>query len=218
MNPRYQLFVFDWDGTLMNSTGIIARCIQDAARDVGLPVPTDYQARFVIGLGIRDTVLHLFPDITEAELQLLAARYRAYFLAREHEAPLFDGIRDMLGALSQTDALLAVATGKARRGLERAFDITGIKHHFVASRCADEGFPKPHPDMLERLLDQTCVEKSAAVMIGDTTHDLELAENAGIDAVAVAYGAHPPELLASRAPKYTADSVRELTEWLLQRA
>jgi phosphoglycolate phosphatase len=214
----YDLVVFDWDGTLMDSTRLIASCLQAACRDVGAPVPSDSEALFVIGLNMADTFRRVVPDLDEAARARLAERYRHHFLAREHEAPLYEGVREMLGELHGRGRRLAVATGKARRGLDRALDATGLGRWFEATRCADEGFAKPHPDMLLMLLDVTGVEPRRALMVGDTTHDLELAANAGIEAVSVSYGAHPEELLATRPALARCASVEDLRRWLAANA
>lgn len=210
----YDLVVFDWDGTLIDSTDMIARSLQDACRDVGAPVPTREEALFVIGLNMADTFQRVVPDLDAASRARLQERYRHHFLAREHEAPLYAGVPDMLADLHARGRRMAVATGKARRGLERALDQTGLRGWFEATRCADEGFAKPHPDMLLMLLDLTGVEPRRALMVGDTTHDLELAANAGVHAVAVSYGAHPEELLATRPALARCASVEQLRQWL----
>jgi phosphoglycolate phosphatase len=210
----YDLVVFDWDGTLMDSTRMIARCLQQACRDVGTKVPTEDEALFVIGLNIQDTFKLVVPELDEAGRARLADRYRHQFLASEHEAPLYGGVREMLADLHGRGRRLAVATGKARRGLDRALDATGLRPWFEATRCADEGFAKPHPGMLLMLLELTGVEPARALMVGDTTHDLELAANAGIDAVAVSYGAHHEELLSTRPAKARVSTVPELHRWL----
>jgi len=210
----YELIIFDWDGTLMDSTELIAACIQAACRDLGLPEPREGDAKFVIGLGMVDTMRHLVPNLDEAGRRQLSERYRHHFLAREDEAPLYSGVPELLADLKGRGRRLAVATGKARRGLERALDTTGLRPLFEATRCADEGFAKPHPGMLHALLEITGVEAARAVMVGDTTHDLELAANAGIDAVAVLYGAHDEALLATRPARARCASVGELHRWL----
>ena len=158
------------------------------------------------------------PDLDEAARARLAERYRHHFLAREHEAPLYDGVPQLLGERPGRGRRLAVATGKARRGLDRALHATGLARWFEATRCADEGFAKPHPDMLLMLLDITGVEPRRALMVGDTTHDLELAANAGIEAVSVSYGAHPEELLATRPALARCASVEDLRRWLATNA
>ena len=210
----YELVIFDWDGTLMDSTRVIARSLRDACRDLGIAVPSERDARFVIGLGAADTFKHVAPTLDEEGRRKLADRYRHHFLAREHEAPLYSGVPEMLADLHGRGRRLAVATGKARRGLERALDATGLRRWFEATRCADEGFAKPHPDMLLMLLDITGVDPRHALMVGDTTHDLELAANAGVEALAVSYGAHDEELLATRPARARVSSVEQLHRWL----
>jgi phosphoglycolate phosphatase len=214
----YDLVIFDWDGTLMDSTRVIATSLQSACADVGIAVPAESDARFVIGLGLVDTFNHVAPGLDEEGRRRLSDRYRHHFLAREHEAPLYEGVREMLSELHGKGKRLAVATGKARRGLERVLDASGLRPWFEATRCADEGFAKPHPDMLLMLLDMTGVEPKRALMVGDTTHDLELAANAGIDAVAVSYGAHDEKLLSTRPARARCGSVAELHRWLATHA
>jgi phosphoglycolate phosphatase len=211
---RYDLVIFDWDGTLMDSTAVIAASLQEACRDVGCPVPTREEALFVIGLNMADSFKRVVPMLDEEGRLQLANRYRHHFLAREHEAPLFAGVREMLADLHARGRRLAVATGKARRGLDRALGATGLASWFEATRCADEGFAKPHPGMLLMLLEMTGVEPARALMVGDTIHDLELAANAGVDALAVSYGAHEEELLATRPALARMRSVPELHRWL----
>jgi phosphoglycolate phosphatase len=210
----YELVIFDWDGTLMDSTRVIATSLQNACADVGIAVPADRDARFVIGLGLVDTFNHVAPGLDEEGRRRLSERYRHHFLAREHEAPLYEGVREMLGDLHGKGRRLAVATGKARRGLDRALDATGLRPWFEATRCADEGFAKPHPGMLLMLMEMTGVDPRRALMVGDTTHDLELAANAGVDAVAVSYGAHDSKLLETRPAKARCTSVGQLHQWL----
>ena len=200
----------------MDSTGVIAAALQSACRDVGITIPNERDARFVIGLGAVDTFRHVAPDLDAEGQRRLSERYRHHFLANEHQAPLYGGVREMLTDLHGRGRRLAVATGKARRGLERALDATGLRQWFEATRCADEGFAKPHPDMLLMLMDITGVNPRHALMVGDTTHDLELAANAGVDAIAVSYGAHDPDLLATRPAKARVSTVAELHQWLKQ--
>ncbi|HEX5628770.1 MAG TPA: HAD-IA family hydrolase [Usitatibacteraceae bacterium] len=211
---RYELVIFDWDGTIMDSTGLIASCIQAACREMGLAVPDEAAAKWVIGLGIAQSMERVAPGLDASRTREFADRYRGHFLARDHEAPLFGGIPGLLEDLRGRGLRLAVATGKSRRGLGRALASSGLAPFFEATRCADEGFPKPHPDMVLRILDETGVEASRAVLVGDTTHDLELAANAGVDAVAVTYGAHGEALLRERAARHYAGSVEELRLWL----
>lgn len=215
---NYDLVVFDWDGTLMDSTAIIARSLQKACGDLGIAVPSRRDALFVIGLNLQDSFRHVAPGLDRDGQARLSERYRHHFLAGESAMPLYTGVPEMLADLHGKGWRLAVATGKARRGLERALDASGLRPWFEATRCADEGFAKPHPDMLLMLLDITGVEPRRALMVGDTTHDLELAANAGIDAVAVSYGAHPEDLLRTRPAKARCTSVAQLHEWLLANA
>ena len=151
-NQRFRFVVFDWDGTLADSAALIAGSIQAACRDVGLPVPTETMARYVIGLGADDMLRHIAPGASAECWRDLTERYRVHFLAGDDAIPLFPGVPELLAELEQAGALLGVATGKSRRGLERAFRQQPIGHHFAATRCADEGFPKPHPDMLLHLM------------------------------------------------------------------
>ncbi len=211
---RYDLIVFDWDGTIMDSTGLIADCIQQAARDMNLSIPSCEQAKSIIGLGINDSTGRLFPQLDASAQLQFALAYRKHFVARDHEAPLYGGIRELLASLAAPERFLAVATGKPRAGLERAFGHCGLKSYFHFSRCADEGFPKPHPDMLLKLMELTAAGPDRTLMIGDTTHDLELARNAGVDALAVTYGAHGRDALATMPALAVLDSVGELSAWI----
>ena len=211
---RYRLLVFDWDGTLADSTSIIASALQAACRDVGEPVPDDVAARFVIGLGLGEALALVAPALSVARHPELSARYRHHYLARDAEIPLFDGVPALLADLSEEGFMLAVATGKTRVGLDRSLRSHLLTERFDATRCADEGRPKPHPEMLQHLMSRLGVAPTETLMIGDTTHDLELARAAGVDAVAVAYGAHQPEGLAAARPLATVHSIGELRTWL----
>jgi phosphoglycolate phosphatase len=215
---RYDLVIFDWDGTIMDSTGLIAECIQQACRDMGLAVPPESEAKWVIGLGFLQSVEHVAPGLDRVRQLELAESYRRHFVARENEPPLYEGIPELLAELRARERRLAVATGKARRGLDRALASSGLAPYFEATRCADEGFPKPHPDMVLKLLDETGVEAGRALVVGDTTHDLELAANAGVDAVAVCYGAHDEARLRARGARHYAASVEDLRRWLASHA
>lgn len=211
---KYRLVVFDWDGTIMDSTGLIAECIQLAASDCGLPQPTTEAAKHIIGLGIADSTRMLFPHLDVAGLQHFADRYRAHYLPRDGEVCLYDGIEKVLTDLAHSERFLAVATGKPRRGLDRAFAYCGLASRFHYTRCADEGFPKPHPDMLEKLMGFTGVTAAETLMIGDTTHDLDMAAAAGCDALGVSYGAHYPDKLLTSPHLAVLSSVADLNDWL----
>jgi phosphoglycolate phosphatase len=214
VSKRYDLLIFDWDGTLMDSAGTIVACIQQASADLGWVVPSREAASHIIGLGLKEAVETLFPNKTESEHPALVERYRYHYLSQDHEIRLFDGARELIQELHQGGHLLAVATGKARRGLDRAFGHSGLEPYFHASRTADETFSKPHPAMIEELLDELMVAPDRALMIGDTSHDLEMARNAGIDALAAGYGAHPAETLAEYPTVALCGSFADLADWL----
>lgn len=213
---RYRLIVFDWDGTLADSTAPIAAAIRAACVAVGRPMPSESDARYVIGLGLSDALSHVAPGLSPDEQRQLAAHYRRHYLDREPTIPLFQGAAQLLADLDAAGFLLAVATGKTRAGLDRAIAKNGLAGRFHATRCADEGFPKPHPDMLLTLMDRLAADPRDTLMIGDTTHDLQLAANAGTASVAVSYGAHAADALGGLGPRHIAASVEELEHWLLR--
>lgn len=215
MARRFDLIVFDWDGTIVDSTAMIARCIQKAAEDLGLTVPTLEQASHVIGLGLHDALARAVPELAAGRIEEFSARYRHHWFACEHEVVLFAGMREMLVELAGRGVPLAVATGKSRRGLARAFEQTGLGRLFDASRCADETHPKPHPAMLLELTDELAVVPQRTVMIGDTTHDLDMAAAAGAAGIGVTYGAHPRDQLAAREPLALVTDVAQLRAWLM---
>ena len=215
---RYDLIVFDWDGTLFDSTALIVRCIQAACRDLDVAVPSDQAAAYVIGLGLHDALQHVVPGLPAARYPELGLRYRHHYFREQHEVTLFNGVPDLLQALRQRHHWLAVATGKSRRGLGEALRSSSLGELFDATRTADETASKPHPRMLLELMAEFGVEAGRTLMIGDTTHDLLLAANAGADSVAVAYGAHEPAQLAGHEPLLVAQSVAELQQWLLVHA
>jgi phosphoglycolate phosphatase len=214
--PHYALLVFDWDGTLLDSAATIAECIQAASREMGLPVPDRERASHVIGLGLQDSLRHAVPDLPRERYVDFAGLYRRHFLARESSMSLFEGVPQLLSELSRRGHMLAVATGKSRAGLDRALASSGLGVHFRASRCADETDPKPHPAMLLELMQELGMERHRVLMIGDTSHDLAMARNAGVDAVAVTYGAHPEQTLRALEPRACVSSVEDLARWLTQ--
>lgn len=211
---RYDLIVFDWDGTLMDSAAAIVRAIQAASRDLGLPAPADADARHVIGLGLADALRHAVPGLAPERYPEMVERYRHHYLSRDHELVLFDGVEALIGDLAAAGHWLAVATGKSRVGLDRALGHSGLKERFHSSRCADECFSKPHPQMLEELMVEFGISPDRTLMIGDTSHDLQMAANAGVGALAVSYGAHPEEHLLGCDPLACLHSVEELSAWL----
>ena len=216
--PRYPLLVFDWDGTLIDSAAAIVESLQLACTDIGLERPAAERARHIIGLGLKDALRDLVPELDEKDYGKLVDRYRVHFLVRDPETALFPGVEAGLEALRDAGHMLAIATGKSRRGLERALDQTGLRAYFTTSRCADEGHTKPHPGMLQAVMEELCVAQDATLMIGDTTHDLQMAANAGVRSVAVTYGAHPRDLLAAARPEACVDSVGDLFRWLAANA
>jgi phosphoglycolate phosphatase len=212
---RFDLIAFDWDGTLFDSTALIVRCIQQACADLNVAVPSDEQAAFVIGLGLHDALAHAAPGLPPERYPELGARYRHHYFERQHELVLFDGALELLRALKARRQRIAVATGKARRGLDAALDSVQLKDLFDATRTADETASKPHPRMLLELMDECGTTPERTLMIGDTTHDLQLAVNAGVPCVGVSYGAHSHEAFAEFKPLFVAHSTRELHDWLL---
>lgn len=214
---RYPLIVFDWDGTIIDSAATIVECMQAASRDLGLPVPERERASHVIGLGLHDAMKLVAPQLPGSRYPEFIASYRRHFLAREDTMRLFAGMAELLADLAGSRPL-AIATGKSRRGLERALDATGVRRLFVASRCADETTPKPHPAMLLELMEELSVEADGVLMIGDTSHDMEMARAAGVDGLAVTYGAHPEHELRACGPRGCVASVDALARWLSENA
>ena len=215
---RFDLIVFDWDGTLFDSTAFIARCIQDACRDLRLAVPSNERASHVIGLGLVDALTYAAPDLAPERYPELGRRYRHHYLARQHELVLFPGTHAMLQALKARHHLLAVATGKSRAGLDDALAGTDLGALFDATRTADETASKPDPRMLIELMRELGVPPARTLMIGDTTHDLQLAANAGIASIGVGYGAHPVAALGALGPLAIVDSTPRLQGWLVANA
>jgi len=215
---RYDLIAFDWDGTLFDSTALIARSIQAACRDVGAAVPGDEQAAFVIGLSLRDALMQATPGFPAERYPELAQAYRRHYFAAQHEVVLFEGTLPMLQDLRGRSHLLAVATGKSRRGLDEALGTTQLGTLFDATRTADETASKPHPQMLLELMAELGVSPARTIMIGDTTHDLEMAARAGVAALGVSYGAHDHAAFEAHGPVFVAHSTRALHDWLLEHA
>ena len=212
---QFDLIVFDWDGTLMDSAGRIVACMQAAARDIGIPVPSDQAARDVIGLGLGEAIQRLFPTANDVGIAQLIDRYRHHFLG-DLLAPsqLFRGAREVVETLAANDWLLGVATGKSRRGLDKVLAETGLAAHFHATRCADEAFSKPHPQMLEHIMDVLGVEPSRTLVVGDTEYDVQMAKSAGAQALGVSYGVHEPERLLACGASGCLDDIAELLAWL----
>ncbi len=224
MNPRrtrprrFDLIVFDWDGTLFDSTALIVRCIQAACADIGVAVPSAERAAYVIGLGLHDALQHAVPGLPESRYPELGKRYRHHYAASQHDLVLFPGTVAMLHGLKSRNHWLAVATGKSRQGLNEALHSVQLKGLFDATRTADETAGKPNPLMLQQLMAELGAAPGRTLMIGDTTHDLQLAANAGTASVGVGYGAHAPEAFAALAPLHVALSTADLQDWLLHHA
>jgi phosphoglycolate phosphatase len=218
MPKQFDLLVFDWDGTLMDSAAAITASLRDACADLEQPVPSEERARYVIGLGLTDALRYLLPALPPIAYPALLERYRHHFQRQDRGTTLFDGAAETLHALHDTGFMLAVATGKSRRGLDRALEETGLTPLFHATRCADEGFSKPHPGMLLWLLDELNVSRERAVMIGDTSHDMEMAVAAEVARLGVAYGAHPRENLLKHDPVACLNTFGELSAWLTTHA
>ena len=217
--PRqFDLIVFDWDGTLFDSTALIARCIQAACADVGAAVPSDKDASYVIGMGLVEALQHAAPGLARERYPELGKRYRHHYFAKQHEIVLFDGTIDMLAALRERNHWLGIATGKSRSGLDEALNSVQLKGLFHATRTADETASKPNPQMLIELMSEFGVDPERTLMIGDTTHDLQLAANAGTPRVGVSYGAHDSAAFAEFEPLHVAHSVADLHDWLTRHA
>ena len=215
---KFDLIAFDWDGTLFDSTAIITRCIQLAVGDVGGTVPTREAAAYVIGMGLMQALAHAAPDVPPAKYAELGARYKHHYTLHQNDISLFEGVLPMLADLKSQQHILAVATGKSRRGLDdtlRAVELHGV---FDGTRTADETAGKPHPLMLQELMAEFGVAKERLLMVGDTTHDLQMAVNAGCASVGVSYGAHEPASFDPLNPLFVAHSVPELHQWLLAHA
>ena len=218
MSRRFELLVFDWDGTLIDSAGAIAASLQAACHDLGLPVPSDERAKHIIGLGLNDAMAYVLPELAPEDYPRVAERYGHHFRLHDPDTPMFPGVAQALPALRASGFLLAVATGKSRRGLERALERTGLKPVFHATRCGDESASKPDPGMLIDLIALLGTEVKKTLMIGDTTHDLQMALNAGVASVAAAWGAHPRARLAAMQPLACIDQPQELWQWLKHNA
>ena len=215
---RFDLIAFDWDGTLFDSTAIIVRSIQAAVRDVGGATPSDRDAAYVIGMALTQALAHAAPDVPPEKYPELGHRYRYHYLQHQDDLSLFDGVLPLLTGLRERGHLLTVATGKSRRGLDEALHSVSLRGVFDGSRTADETAGKPHPLMLQELMAEFDVPPERVLMIGDTTHDLQMALNAGCTSVGVSYGAHEPDAFAALGPLHVAHSVAELHRWLLREA
>jgi len=215
---RFDLIAFDWDGTLFDSTALIAQCIQSACRDLGVDVPSEHDASYVIGMGLVEALTYAAPGLPRDRYPELGQRYRHHYFARQHDIVLFDGTLAMLDTLKARNHWLAVATGKSRRGLDEALRTAQLQGVFNGTRTADETASKPNPLMLFELMREFGVDPERTLMIGDTTHDLQMARSAGTACVAVSYGAHTPEGFDAFGPLHVASSMADLNDWLVRHA
>ncbi len=211
-----RLVVFDWDGTLMDSVSGIVRAMQAAALQAKLPIPDEEAIKSIIGLGLRDALYVLFPfEIEESQVRLFLSGYRDFIHREEmEELGLFEGVTEVLENLRDQGFQLAVATGKGREGLERAFSVTGIKHFFATSRCVSEAHSKPHPQMLQQIMDELDQRPDETLMIGDSVHDLQMAVSAGVAGLGVSYGCQPESVLRTVPHQACLSNIAELPLWL----
>lgn len=212
----FKMVVFDWDGTLLDSTGMITKGIRHACLVAGLEDPGQQAASYVIGMGLAQALRHAAPKATEHQLTVLIDAYKSFYLSQDQDLALFSGVVPLLKALNEMGVICTVATGKSRPGLNRAMENTGTARYFMGSRCADECHSKPHPQMLLELIDEFCVDPEHVLMIGDTTHDLNMAHAAGVQALAVQTGAHSAEMLSAVPHLQAFESINEAAPWLIR--
>jgi phosphoglycolate phosphatase len=218
LSKQFELVVFDWDGTLMDSTAVIVASLQAACADAGLPVPSDERSNHIIGLGLHDALAHVLPGVSPDVYPQVVERYGHHFHTREPQSPLFGGAEEVLKELRGAGHKLAIATGKSRRGLDRVLEKTGLTPLFHATRCGEESGSKPAPGMLLDLMRALNIPADKTLMIGDTTHDLQMAANAGVRSVAVTYGAHPHGQLRGMQPLACIAQPQALWQWLRSNA
>ncbi len=218
MPKRYDLLIFDWDGTLMDSAGVIVDSIQRACEDIGQPVPSERAARQIIGLGLVQALQTLLPDLSADAYPRLVERYRHHYLGRDARIPLFEGVASGIESLHANGFRLAVATGKSHLGLSRALEASRLGPWFAATRCADQTHSKPHPAMVLELIGELDADPARTLVIGDTSHDLLMASNAGVASLGVTYGAHEAEDLQPHAPLALMNSFAEVHAWLFANA
>lgn len=216
MNHDAKLIVFDWDGTLMDSAAHIVACLQNVITELKLEPKTDAELKNIIGLGLREAFVALYPQAGDEELTSLTHHYREHFFDKNATpCELFDGARELVEELDTKNYFLAVITGKGRNGLDKVLNETGMGKHFPVTRCADESHSKPHPQMMLDVIDYYGVNASQAIMVGDSEYDLQMANNANARSVAVTYGVHEKQRLLDCKPITCLDSIDELHNWLL---
>lgn len=215
-NKDYDLIIFDWDGTLMDSESKIVNCFRKAAQDIEIDYPGDKAVRNIIGLGLKEALAVLMPNYDDTAQQQVVERYREHFLhLDETEMPLFEGVEEGLRQLQLENYSLAIATGKARLGLDKVLEQTQLGEHFIISRCADEAKSKPHPRMVLDILTETGVSADRAIVVGDTTYDIEMAHRANTNALAVCYGVHQREKLIAQQPIDCVENFTAVLQWFL---
>lgn len=208
---RYELVIFDWDGTLMDSIGRIVSCMQTAAKLMEQTVPTCHEVKQIIGLSLSNAVDVLFPQCNAEQQRNIIEHYHFQYIEEDNTpTPLFDNAIELLKHLKQENKIIAVATGKARAGLERVMSMSDTKQFFSTTRCADEANSKPDPDMLNQILNELCVSPEKAIMVGDTSHDLKMARDAGIASIGVTFGVHERHILQKYDPIAIVDSLAEM--------
>lgn len=213
------LFIFDWDGTLLDSTGKIVSCMQRAIDELGFDPRADLDVKGIIGLGLPEAIRQLYPDIQPPDLDAMRQSYSRHFIdADATPCTFYPGVETVLDTLKTQGHQMSVATGKSRRGLNRVLGNLGMTEFFDATRCADETASKPHPRMVQELVAELNADTRDSVVVGDTAFDLEMASNAGVDSIAVSYGAHHRERLLSCEPIMCIDHFSELLEWLQTRS
>jgi len=214
-SPRFDLVILDWDGTVADSTGIIVDAVISAAERAGVVPPPRALILKTLGLGLNQLLIKLFPHLSEDLLEKVAEGYRSHYHANEGNSYLFDGVKDGVERLYQHKCKLAVATGKSRKGLNFALQHTELDRYFYTTKTVDECFSKPHPHMIEAILEETMIPASRAVIVGDTHYDLEMGKNAHIKSIAVTYGAQPKDVLLSFEPLACFDTFTEVVDFLL---
>jgi len=211
---KYKLFVFDWDGTLMDSESKIISCMNLAIDDMNFEPRTDDQIRNIIGLGFKEALTVLYPEKSSLYDEFVE-QYRVYFLSDDsEESPLFSHVEKLLELLNSHSYFLAVATGKGRRGLDKVLKESQLEQYFHVTRCADETFSKPNPQMLNEIMDFVGVEANETIMIGDTEYDLNMALNAGCDSIGIAHGTHDESRLKECKPIEIFQDIKEMYRWV----
>lgn len=212
MKQKYQLIIFDWDGTLMDSTAQIINCMQLTISRMSVEPRSDGEIRNIIGLGLEEAIHSLYPRSTTQFINQAALVYRDYYLFKDKTpSPLFAGVIDMLDELREQEYMLAIATGKSRRGLDKGLDETALHDYFPITRCADETRSKPDPQMLNEILTDYNSDKSIALMVGDSEYDLQMANNVQMDSLAVSYGVHSLERLLKQQPVAHVATARDIS-------